>query len=105
MCPMHETTGPPRPGDAIADALVFAAAYISTASGDDERARDDCRALESISDMLSRCTVVERAALMAAAERAIATENATPWPNHVLVGAYCAFLDTLFALFPDDRTA
>ena len=90
---------------AIADALVYATAYISIASGDEDRQHDDCRALESISDTLTRCTAAEREALREAAERSIAAESAAPTPNIILVNAYRDFLDNLHELFPNDRNA
>ena len=89
---------------AITDALVYAAAYISIASGDDDRQHDDCRALESISDILTRCTAAEREALHDASERAIAEASTAP-PNIVLANAYRDFLGTLHELFPNDRHA
>ena len=88
--------------DAIADALVYATAYLSIATGDDDREHDDCRALESISDMLSRCSEAERDALVAAADRAIAAESRASSPNLTLTNAYRDFLDNLHELFPKD---
>ena len=90
--------------DAIAEALVYATAYISIAVGDEDRQRDDCRTLESIADMLSRSTSVERLALVAAAERAIVAESAA-FLNSPLVDAYRDFLETLNGLFPNDTNA
>ena len=54
----------------LADAVISAISYISTASADDDRADDDVRALESLAVSLRQCSAGERDALRAALQRA-----------------------------------
>jgi len=54
----------------LADAVIAAITYISTAPADDDRADDDIRALESLTLMLHHCSAAERDALRASLARA-----------------------------------
>ncbi len=54
----------------LADALIPAITYISTASGDDTRAAADVRLLESLTAMLRHCSASQRDALRAVLGRA-----------------------------------
>ena len=54
----------------LADAVISAITYISTASADDDRADDDVRALESLAVTLRQCSAAERDSLRAALQRA-----------------------------------
>jgi deoxycytidylate deaminase len=71
--------------DTLADALIYAIAYLNVAHGEDDRQDDDCRALESIMATLTQCAIAEQQALVAAVNRAIAVENAVEYPNHQLL--------------------
>lgn len=80
----------------LADAIVYLLAYTDIAgvdpdtgqTVDDNRADDDCNALESAIAMLDTATEAEHAALRAAAERAVAQENAKAEPHHAWLAAY-----------------
>jgi hypothetical protein len=77
----------------IADALVYAAAYISLRkSGDDDA---DVEALESIAFMLRSATHAELDALAAAAERAISDEKGHP-RREEFVRAHASWMEDLF---------
>jgi|JI6StandDraft_1071083.scaffolds.fasta_scaffold28543_5 hypothetical protein len=80
---------------AIADALVYAVTYINVASGDDDRADDDCGALESITAFLREATPSELQALHEAANRAIVTEKAAKSPRPDFLNAYSDFIETI----------
>ena len=87
----------------LADALIYALAYINVAPGNDDRHDDDCRALESIVHTLSGSSIAEQEALADAAMRAIATESAAASPNHLLISTYRDVLDDLRERFPTSR--
>lgn len=89
--------------DALADALIYALAYLNIAPGDDDRQDNDCRAMESMIDMLERSSEAEQQALVSAAVRAIARESAIEPPNHLLISAYRDILDDLHDRFPNTR--
>ncbi|WP_038164837.1 hypothetical protein [Verrucomicrobium sp. BvORR106] len=54
----------------LADAVIAALAYISTAQAHDDRLDDDVQALESLTATLHHCSAAERDALRAALQRA-----------------------------------
>lgn len=54
----------------LADAVIAAITYISTAQVHDDRLSDDVQALESLVATLHHCTTAERDALRAALQRA-----------------------------------
>jgi hypothetical protein len=78
----------------LADAVISAIAYISTASTDDDRADDDVRALESLVVALRQCSAAEREALRAALQRARAEAESS---DH----AHPDLLDTFRAIETD----
>lgn len=78
----------------LAAAIVEAICYISVAQGDDERANDDVRALESLVATLRCCSEAERVALQTAVQRARAEAEVTRIPNP-------DFLNTLRAIETD----
>jgi len=80
--------------NAIADALVFAAAYIGTAPANDDREDVDCAALEGIGAILTSASAQERQLLRDAAERAITEESASLAPRQDLLAAYRAFIES-----------
>ena len=61
----------------LADALIEAITYISTAPGDDDRSHADVQVLESIVGTLHECTSEELEALRAALNRARAATEAS----------------------------
>jgi hypothetical protein len=88
--------------DAIADAVVYAVAYLNCRGDedDDELLDDDDGALGSIAAMLrGAATPPEQDALAAAAERALAEEQASPSPRENFVDAYTNWMEIMF---PDD---
>ena len=91
--------------NALADALIYALAYLNVAPGNDDRQDDDCRAMESIIDTLSRSSVPEQQALVDAATRAISAESAAEPPNYLLISTYGDILDDLHEHFPNTRDA
>lgn len=79
--------------NAIADAIVFAVTYLSISSVSDDRADNDCNALESITAYLREATPAERHALHEAVQRAIAAETASKTPRPDVLDAYSDFID------------
>lgn len=77
--------------NALADAVIAALSYISTAPANDDREDDDVRALESVCAILHRCSSSERDALRTALSRARAAAALSPSPGPDL-------LDTLRAI-------
>jgi len=84
--------------DAIADALVYAVAYINCRGdeGDDDLLDDDVGALESIAGYLRNTTPAEQDALAAAAERAVAAERAHSHPREKFVRDYATWMEEMF---------
>ena len=80
--------------NALADAFVFATAYLSAAPADDEREDADCSALESIGAILSHASPPERQALREATERAISQESASSTPREEWLAAYQAIVES-----------
>ncbi len=80
---------------AIADALVYAVAYIDCRSFE-EQADEDVAALESIAGLLHDATAAEQDALAAAADRALAAELASPLPRPELVREYQGWMEHMF---------
>ena len=84
--------------DAIADALVYAVAFIHCHGdeNDDELQDQNVKALESIAAMLRQATPAEQDALAAAAERALAAELASPRPRADFVHDYRHWMEEMF---------
>ena len=74
----------------LADAVIAALTYISTAQADDDRADDDVRALESLAATLHHCSAAERDALRAALQRARAEAASSPNPHPDLLDTFRA---------------
>jgi hypothetical protein len=82
---------------ALADALVYAVAFIdSREPSDDEDEDQDVGALESIAYYLGSATDKEKDALAAAAERALAAELKSSRPNKALVRDYKRWMENMF---------
>lgn len=79
--------------NAIADALVYAVAYINCRNneGDDDRA--DVRALESIAGFLANSTSAEQDELAAAANRALAAEKRMAKPREHFLRDYANWME------------
>lgn len=85
--------------EAIADALVYATAYINCRPLEDHESRyddGDVGALESIAGFLASATSTEQGALAAAAERALAAELASPQPRPEFVQDYSRWMHDMF---------
>jgi hypothetical protein len=85
--------------EAIADALVYAVAYINCRPLEDHESRyddGDAGALESIAGFLAAATRAEQDALAAAAERALAAELASPQPRPEFVQDYSRWMHDMF---------
>ena len=72
---MNESTANQPEGSGLADALIYAIAYLSIPSENYDQDDDDCKALESIYCAIDRCSPAERRALTDAAKRGMATES------------------------------
>lgn len=83
----------------IADALVFAIAYISRATGDDVREDDDCHALESLMHMVSQCSSSEQRTLLGAARRALVEQESADEPDEEVVQSYRDVVENLESQF------
>jgi len=81
--------------DAIADALVYAVAYINLRKGDDSL-DDDAGGLESIAGILSNASATEQDALAAAAERALAAELTLTEPREEFIRDYRTWMEDIF---------
>jgi hypothetical protein len=84
--------------EAIADALVYAVAYINCRGIEHSKSRydnGDVGALESIAGMLYNATPAEEDAL-AAAERALAAERGSAQPRPEFVQDYERWMEELF---------
>ena len=79
----------------IADALVYAVAYINLRKGDDSL-DDDVGALESIADALSKASAAEQDALAAAAERALAAHLKHGDPREEFIRDYRTWMEDMF---------
>lgn len=85
--------------EAIADALVYAVSYINCRPLEDHESRyddGDVGALESIAAFLYAATAAEEDALAAAAERALAAEQASPQPRPEFVRDYQRWMEDIF---------
>jgi hypothetical protein len=85
--------------ESIADALVYAVAYINCRPLEDAAARyddGDVGALESIAGFLHSATVTEQNALAAAAERALSAEQSSPQPRPEFVRDYERWMEDMF---------
>lgn len=86
--------------EAIADALVFAVAYINGRTGEDPESEDDderdVNAMESIAAFLRAATPAEEGALAAAAERALTEERSAPRPRPELLHVYEHWMENMF---------
>ena len=81
----------------LADALVYAVAYISVWDDRDEEYLDeDVGALESIATFLEDSTDAERDTLAEAAERALAAEKASSRPREDLLRGYSTWMEDMF---------
>lgn len=78
---------------AIADALVYAVAYIDCRDGEDD---DDVGALESIAAFLQETTDAEQDSLAAAAERALAAEKSSTSPREDFVHDFEFWMEEMF---------
>jgi hypothetical protein len=85
--------------DALADALVYAVAYINCRGIEDDESRyddGDDGALESIVAFLHNATPAEEDAMAAAAERALEAERASPRPRPEFVRDYERWMEDMF---------
>ncbi|MFO0965376.1 MAG: hypothetical protein U0793_07295 [Gemmataceae bacterium] len=84
--------------DNIADALVYAVAYINCRGdeGDDDLLDDDVGALESIAAFLADSTPAEQDVLAAAAERALIAEKSSARPREKFVRDYACWMEEMF---------
>ena len=71
--------------DSIADAIVYAAAYISCRDESAESCEDDDSAISHIMAYLSHVTTEEEHALAAAARRALREEGSLDNPNQEMI--------------------
>ena len=71
--------------DSIADAIVYAAAYISCRGESEDTGEDDDSAIEHIRAYLSHATSKEEDALAAAAERALKEEQSLHDPEPEMI--------------------
>jgi hypothetical protein len=82
--------------ETLADTIIYLVAYLNLAGLDPDdghtldcnRADDDAKALESVYAMIDSASPVEQQALKAAAERAIAQENASGGPRFDWLACY-----------------
>ena len=81
--------------DALADALVYAVAYISRTEDRREDHLDDVRALESIANLLSAAREQEKDSLGGAAERAVDVAQ-NQLQNSELVEIYGTWMEHMF---------
>jgi hypothetical protein len=81
--------------DKLADALVYAVAYINCRDNADLE-DDDVTALESLAYVIKQATDAELDALSAAAKRALAEELASPYRRDNWVRDYSTWMEDLF---------
>jgi hypothetical protein len=96
---MNESTANQSGGSTLADALIYAIAYLNVAPGDDDRHDDDCRALEWVYCAIDRCSLAEQRALTDAAKRAMAMES-----SPLLVATYDDILADLNERFSETES-
>jgi hypothetical protein len=83
----------------LADALVYAVSFINCRAVEDDDSNyddGDVGALESIAAFLHTATPAEEDALAAAAERALAAEQAAPSPRPEFVEDYERWMEDMF---------
>ena len=81
--------------DSIADAIVYAAAYISCREESDDTGEDDDSALEHIMAYLSHATPEEEDALAAAAKRALREEQSLHHPKQEMVDFFEKWMEVM----------
>jgi hypothetical protein len=96
---MNEITVNQTEGSNLADALIYAIAYLSIPSENYDKNDDDCKALESVYCAIDRCSPAERRALTDAAKRGMATESSS-----LLVAAYNDILVDLNERFSETES-
>ena len=96
---MNESTTNQTEGSNLADALIYAIAYLSVPSENYDQDDDDCKALESVYCAIDRCSPAERHALTEAAKRGMATES-----SPLLVAAYNDILVDLNERFSEPES-
>ena len=80
----------------IADAIVYAVAYINAREGDDDTLDDDVGALESIAGYLSDATPDELTALADASRRAVESELSQAAPRPEFVEGLESWMEDMF---------
>ena len=88
---------------AIADAIVYAAAYIDSRDQREEFDDDDSdeSAVSHIMAYLSHATPVEEDALAAAAERALKEERSLHHPQQDMIEFFSRFMEIMFGMDSD----
>jgi len=81
---------------AIADALVYAVAFINCRPTDGLESDYDCGALESIAAMLDNRNPGGEDALAAAAERALEAERSAGSPRPEFLQLYSCWMEDMF---------
>ena len=79
--------------DSIADAMVYAAAYISCRGESEDTGENDDSALEHVMAYLSHATLEEADALAAAAGRALREEQSLNHPNQEMVDFFESWME------------
>jgi hypothetical protein len=82
--------------NSIADALVYAVAYINCRVKDDGDVSQDVGALESIAGLLEDSTRTEQDALAAAAIRALTAETTSQRPRPDFMRDYANWMEDMF---------
>ncbi len=82
--------------NSIADALVYAVAYLDCRDIGDGELDDDVGALESVAAFLHHATREEEDALAAAAHRAFALEQNAPSTRPDFIESYATWMENMF---------
>ena len=82
----------------LADAVVYAAAYINLRDSEDDDGRNDVKALESMAHSIRQASDAELNALAAAAKRAFADELAAPTPRDSWVQCYSTWMEDMMGV-------
>ncbi len=84
--------------DSVADAIVYAAAYIACRDEDEDLSEEDDSAIGHIMAYLSHATTEEEDALAAAAERALKEERALHHPKEEMIDFFENWMRIMFGL-------
>jgi hypothetical protein len=86
--------------NALADAAVYALIYINGASGDDDRADEDVKALEWLSFVLRQSSEAEREAIRTAVESARTKWQSYPGQPQEVLDSLRAIEEDILAIDP-----